>query len=215
MHRLSPFILVAAAIVAPAEAAILDQYQAHIAEASQRFGIPESWVRAVIMAESNGERRALSPKGAMGLMQLMPDTWDERRDQYGLAADPYQPRANILAGTAYLKAMHDRFGYPGLFAAYNAGPGRYDEHLRTGRPLPRETQRYVARIEKVLGRSSELAVDGVVSPPVNPGNSAHTASGTQLFFTLSTEKNEAEKAQYSPPESEIFAPVSTRNQHEE
>jgi len=214
MHRLSPFILVATAIVTPAEAAVLDQYQPYIAEASQRFGIPENWVRAVIMAESNGDRQALSPKGAIGLMQLMPDTWDELRDQYGLAADPYQPRANILAGTAYLKAMHDRFGYPGLFAAYNAGPGRYEDHLRTRRPLPRETQRYVAHIEKALGRSSELVLDGAVSPPANAGNPAQTASGTRLFFTLSTLKNEAENAQHSAPESEIFVSLSTQNDHE-
>ncbi|WP_420848015.1 lytic transglycosylase domain-containing protein [Nitratireductor luteus] len=167
------------------------------------------------MAESNGDRQALSPKGAMGLMQLMPNTWEELRDSHGLSADPYQPRVNIFAGTAYLKAMHDRFGYPGLFAAYNAGPGRYDEHLRTGRPLPRETQRYVARIEKALGRSSELALDGVISPPANAGNSAKIASGTRLFFTLSTLKNEAESAQNSATESEIFVPVWTRNQHAE
>ncbi len=215
MHRLSPFILVAAATVAPAEAAILDQYQPHIAEASQRFGIPESWVRAVVMAESNGNRQALSPKGAMGLMQLMPDTWDELRDQQGLRADPYQPRANILAGTAYLRAMHDRFGYPGLFAAYNAGPGRYEEHLRAGRPLPRETRAYVARIESALANTSELAVDGAVSPPANAGSPAQIASGTRLFFTLSTLKSEAENARNSAPESEIFVPVSTRSQHEE
>jgi len=215
MHRLSPLILVAAAaVVAPAEAAILGQYQPHIAEASRRFGIPESWVRAVIVAESNGDRRALSPKGAMGLMQLMPDTWDELRDQHGLSADPYQPRANILAGTAYLKAMYDRFGYPGLFAAYNAGPGRYEEHLRTGKTLPAETRAYVARIEKALGRSSEQAFDGVVSPPANAGNSAPVASGTRLFFTLSTVKNETENAENSAPGSDTFAPVSTRNQHD-
>jgi soluble lytic murein transglycosylase-like protein len=206
---------VAAATVAPAEAAILDQYQPHIAEASQRFGIPESWVRAVVMAESNGNRQALSPKGAMGLMQLMPDTWDELRDQQGLRADPYQPRANILAGTAYLRAMHDRFGYPGLFAAYNAGPGRYEEHLRAGRPLPRETRAYVARIESALANTSELAVDGAVSPPANAGSPAQIASGTRLFFTLSTLKSEAENARNSAPESEIFVPVSTRSQHEE
>lgn len=214
MHRLSPLIFAAAAIVAPAEAAILDQYQPHIAEASQRFGIPESWVRAVIMAESNGDRRALSPKGAMGLMQLMPDTWDELRDQYGLSADPHQPRANILAGTAYLKAMHDRFGYPGLFAAYNAGPGRYDELLRTGRPLPRETRAYVARIEEMLSDRSKLGAGSAVSPPESAESSTAVVSGSGLFFTLSTLKNEAEDAQNSAPESEIFVPLSTPDGHE-
>jgi hypothetical protein len=111
--------------------------------------------------------------------------------------------------------MHDRFGYPGLFAAYNAGPGRYEEHLRAGRPLPRETRAYVARIESALANTSELAVDGAVSPPANAGSPAQIASGTRLFFTLSTLKSEAENARNSAPESEIFVPVSTRSQHEE
>ncbi|MDF1628012.1 MAG: lytic transglycosylase domain-containing protein [Parvibaculaceae bacterium] len=214
MHRLSPFILVAAAIVIPAEAAILDQYQPHIAEASQRFSIPESWVRAVIMAESNGDRRALSPKGAMGLMQLMPDTWDELRDQYGLAADPYQPRANILAGTAYLKVMHDRFGYPGLFAAYNAGPGRYEEHLRTGKPLPAETRAYVARIAEMLVDAGEFARHGTISPPTGTRDPDQIASGQRLFFSLSPTKSEAAGDQNAVPEGQLFVPLSTRKSGE-
>ena len=119
MDRLSPLIFVAATIVYPAYAAPLDQFQAHIKEASQRFGIPARWIEAVITAESSGEPKAVSPKGAMGLMQLMPETWAELRDQHDLGADPFDARMNILAGTAYLKAMQDRFGYPALFAAYN------------------------------------------------------------------------------------------------
>lgn len=82
----------------------------------------------------------------MGLMQLMPGTWAEMRRKHGLGANAHDPRDNILAGTAYLRAMHDRFGYPGLFAAYNAGPARYAEHLATGRPLPVETAAYVATV---------------------------------------------------------------------
>ena len=82
----------------------------------------------------------------MGLMQLMPGTWRRMRTVHGLGPNPHDPRDNILAGTAYLRAMYDRFGYPGLFAAYNAGPARYADHLATGRKLPRETIAYVARI---------------------------------------------------------------------
>lgn len=57
----------------------------------------------------------------MGLMQLMPATWRDTRELLGLGADPHNAHDNILAGTFYLRPMYDRFGYPGLFAAYNAG----------------------------------------------------------------------------------------------
>ena len=156
MDRLSPLIFAAAVIVTHVEAAAVDEFQVHIIEASQRFGIPARWIEAVIMAESNGDVRAVSPKGAMGLMQLMPETWAELRDQHDLGADPFDPRTNILAGTAYLKAMQDRFGYPALFAAYNAGPGRYEAHLLTGTPLPAETRDYVARIAEMLAGAADL-----------------------------------------------------------
>jgi hypothetical protein len=87
-----------------------------------------------------------SSAGAIGLMQLMPGTWAEMRARLGLGHDPDQPRDNILAGTLYLRLMHDRFGYPGLFAAYNAGPARYAEHMRGERSLPGETVRYLASV---------------------------------------------------------------------
>ncbi|MCT9000193.1 lytic transglycosylase domain-containing protein [Chelativorans intermedius] len=198
------------AIVASAEAGVLDRWQAHIAEASTRFGIPESWIRAAIMAESNGDPKAVSPKGAMGLMQLMPETWAELRDQHDLGADPFDPRTNILAGTAYLKAMQDRFGYPALFAAYNAGPGRYEDHLRTGKPLPAETRDYVARIAEMLTGAGHLASDGTNLPPTGTRNPDQIASGQRLFFWLSTTKNEAARDENSVPNGELFVPLSTR-----
>ena len=126
---------------------------AHIAEAAQRFRIPERWIRAVMQAESTGNARAVSSAGAMGLMQIMPGTWDELRAAHGFGSDPFDRRENILAGTAYLRQMYDQFGAPGFLAAYNAGPGRYVEHLRTGRTLPRETRRYVAALSQELGFS--------------------------------------------------------------
>src|SRR3546814_8097036 len=95
-------------------------------------------------AESAGDVRAVSHAGAMGLMQIMPATWTYLRGRYGLGDDPYHVRDNIIAGTAYLRELHDRFGSPGFLAAYNAGPGRYEQHLETGRPLPRETRAYLA-----------------------------------------------------------------------
>jgi len=87
-----------------------DRYAADIAEASRRFGIPESWIRAVMRVESRGDVHAVSPKGAIGLMQIMPDTWAGLRQRYRLGRNPYDPRDNILAGAAYLREMHDRFG---------------------------------------------------------------------------------------------------------
>ena len=122
-----------------------------VTEAAQRFDLPERWIDAVIEVESSSNPRAVSSAGAMGLMQIMPGTWTTLRIRYGLGDDPFDPRDNILAGTAYLREMHDRFGAPGFLAAYNAGPARYAEHLATGRPLPRETRDYVAALTPMLG----------------------------------------------------------------
>ncbi len=93
-----------------------------VEQASRRFGVPVRWIRAVLDVESAGDVRARSPKGAMGLMQIMPATWAELRVRYNLGNDPYDPHDNILAGTAYLRELLDRYGSPGVFAAYNAGP---------------------------------------------------------------------------------------------
>ena len=123
-------------------------FEHFVAEAALRFGIPASWITAVMQAESRGVVRAVSPKGAMGLMQIMPDTWSGLRSRYGLGADPFDPHDNILAGAAYLRELHDRYGTAGFLAAYNAGPGRYEDHLASGRPLPAETQAYVAALHR-------------------------------------------------------------------
>jgi hypothetical protein len=138
----------------PSVAATADQVAGFVAESSQRFGIPASWIRAVMRAESFGDVRALSPKGAMGLMQIMPATWAGLRLRYGLGADPYNAHDNIIAGAAYLRELHDRYGAPGFLAAYNAGPARYEDHLATGRPLPAETRAYVAVLAPLIGGGS-------------------------------------------------------------
>lgn len=141
-------------------------YAAHIAEASQRFGIPEHWIRAVLRAESAGDVRAISSVGAMGLMQVMPVTWAELRDRYGLGRDPYDPRDNILAGTAYLREMFDRYGnVAAMLAAHNAGPGRYDEYLATGRTLPAETRAYIAALAPILGGAAATEPPSSAPPP--------------------------------------------------
>jgi hypothetical protein len=133
------------------------QWRAEIAEASARFDVPTLWIERVMRAESRGRTQRsggpiTSPAGAMGLMQLMPGTWAELRSRLGLGSDPHAPRDNILAGTAYLREMYDRFGYPGMFAAYNAGPTRYAASLASGRALPAETRAYLA---EVAGQGSE------------------------------------------------------------
>ena len=133
-----------------------DPYAAFIAEAAQRFGVPEHWIRAVMRVESAGNMRAISSAGAMGLMQVMPATWTDLRARHRLGSNPYDPRDNILAGAAYLREMHDRYGSPGFLAAYNAGPGRYEEYL-AGRPLPAETRAYVAALAPIIGSSDALA----------------------------------------------------------
>lgn len=136
---------------APMATDLANRYAAEIAEASQRFGIPESWIRAVMRVESGGRARAVSPKGALGLMQIMPETWAGLRLRHRLGGDPYDPRDNILAGAAYLREMHDRYGAAGFLAAYNAGPGRYAEYLNFGRSLPAETLAYVAALAPLIG----------------------------------------------------------------
>ena len=124
---------------------------AAIAEASQRFGVPEHWLRAIMRVESRGLVRATSKKGAMGLMQIMPATGLDLRTRHGFGSDPYDIRENILAGAAYVREMHDRYGAPGFLAAYNAGPGRYEEFLSNGRSLPAETRNYVATLAPIIG----------------------------------------------------------------
>jgi transglycosylase-like protein with SLT domain len=122
-----------------------------VTEAAQRFSIPESWIRAVMRVESFGDARAVSQKGAIGLMQVMPKTYAELRVRHRLGANPCDPHDNILAGAAYLREMLNRYGAPGFLAAYNAGPARYDEHLIKGRPLPGEAQDYVAKLAPMIG----------------------------------------------------------------
>jgi cell division septation protein DedD len=128
-----------------------DPWGPYIHEASARFDVPELWIRSVMHVESGGQeyqygQLITSGAGAMGLMQVMPSTYDELRAQYSLGDDPYDPHNNILAGAAYMREMYDIYGSPGFLAAYNAGPNRLDDYLSNNRPLPDETRRYVAMI---------------------------------------------------------------------
>ena len=162
----------------------LQRWHEFTGEASRRFRIPQAWIYAVMDAESGGKtmldgRPITSRAGAMGLMQVMPETYEDMRAEYGLGADPHDPRDNILAGTAYLSAMFDRFGFPGLFAAYNAGPERYEEHLKRGKPLPKETVAYLKQL-----RGTGISADDIdeFEGDSKAPNSQNAPSGRSLFF---------------------------------
>lgn len=172
---------------APLRADEVGHWRPLVAEASERFGVPAGWIERVMRAESGGRTRLdgrsiRSAKGAIGLMQLMPGTWSDMRARLSLGRDPDDPRDNIMAGTFYLRQLYDRFGYPGLFAAYNAGPARYEQYL-AGRPLPAETRAYLAGMGIAPGRvaaperqtlflvrrdRADGPEDGDTAPPVDP-----------------------------------------------
>lgn len=118
----------------------------HAPEAARRSELPVDVILRVMRAESRGRPRAISHKGAMGCMQIMPPTWSYLTRRYGLGSDPWNPRMNMIGGALYLAEMVRQFGYPGAYAAYNAGPGRYQRHVRNGVPLPAETIAYTAQI---------------------------------------------------------------------
>jgi soluble lytic murein transglycosylase-like protein len=188
----------------------------HVAEASQRFGLPEQWIYAVMRTESAGRIGAVSSAGAVGLMQLMPGTWARQRTRFGLGADPFDPRDNIMAGTSYLREMYDSYGASGFLAAYNAGPGRYEDWRDRGRPLPIETRAYVARIAPMLQTASAPTVVASASS-MQPARTSWTQG--QLFAARSNDveatpaANIDEVAAAPPPASsrppgDLFAPVS-------
>ena len=112
-------------------------------------------------------RPTTSSAGAMGLMQLMPGTWSALRIRHDLGADPHDPHDNIMGGTAYLAAMHARFGFPGLFGAYHAGPARYADFVRAGRPLPPETIAYMAAVTASLAAPG-MPLNHHIRAPLQP-----------------------------------------------
>ena len=140
-----------------------ERWHSFVAHAATRFDLPEDWLHAVMRTESGGCETmngapTISSAGAMGLMQLMPSTWATYREQLQLGDDPHYPSDNILAGSAYLRDLYDRYGWPGAVAAYHAGPTRYDEHLSGFRPLPRATTDYVARVERLTSKQGSISI---------------------------------------------------------
>ena len=120
-----------------------------ICAAAKKHRVPAAFVKSIVAAESNFDSDAVSPKGAIGLMQLMPATAEE----YG--ADPNIPEQNVDAGTHYLRTLMDKYGnrrssLKRVIAAYNAGPSRVDRYR--GVPPFRETRAYVMRVLSLLRR---------------------------------------------------------------
>jgi soluble lytic murein transglycosylase-like protein len=204
-------------------------YAVHVADAARRFGIPEAWIWAVMRIESNGDARAVSTAGAMGLMQIMPATWATLRARYRLGSDPFNAHDNIMAGTAYLREMHDRYGdVTAMLAAYNAGPGRYDEHLSRGRPLPGETVAYLAKLAPITGgaddtqlaaapapdpfawRRAALFAVRSAAPSTVPPDTANHAADVQAERPL-TESAGVAMAAITPLSAGLFVPVSRRS----
>ncbi len=186
-----------------------DRYADFIAEAAERFDIPAVWIRAVMRAESDGDARSTSSKGAMGLMQIMPQTWAELRIHYGLCEDPYDPHDNIMAGAAYLRELFDRYGNPGFLAAYNAGPGRY-EASRKGRALPPETRAYVDKLAPDIarGEAEPSALKSPASPAVETSSWAQAPIfAMQPVRTSSADPVSTDHAQPTPEVRDVLAIV--------
>jgi SLT domain-containing protein len=188
----------------------------YVSEASQRFGLPESWIYAVMRTESAGRIGAVSSAGAMGLMQLMPGTWARQRTRFGLSSDPFDPRDNIMAGTSYLREMYDSYGAVGMLAAYNAGPGRYEDWRDRGRPLPAETRAYIARIAPMLQSGSTQVIVASASPlqPARPSRmqsqlfAARSERDDGVSGNSATDAPSQPRAQSNAPSHGLFVPIS-------
>jgi len=189
---------------------LMKRWNPFIAEASDRFGVPESWIRAVMQIESGGRTELAdnqpitSSAGAMGLMQIMPSTYEDMRQQHRLGSDPYDPHDNILAGAAYLSWLRGVYPYPTLFAAYNDGPGNLEERLMRGDLLPTETRDYVGDVTLTLKtggaimhwkkarftrpNGSPVWISGAAGGTVRAALPGEYASGTQSVITVGRAK---------------------------
>ena len=205
----APITIAPSAVTAQDRAVPASEQQAidsYIAEAAHRFGIPQYWIRAVMEVESARNPRAVSHAGAMGLMQIMPGTWAELRAAYGFGDDPFHPRENILAGTAYLRQMYDRFGSPGFLAAYNAGPARYQNHLDTGRALPQETRHYLAILAPLIREGTDVV--RAVNRPQRPQDWRDAPLFVATVEDQQTPDNDAQRIASNGSHDKMFVPRS-------
>jgi len=197
----------------------IGRWQSFIAEASRKFEVPQSWIRVVMRHESGGQtvldgQPVTSATGAAGLMQVMPKTYASLQMRYGLGTNIYDPHDNIMAGAAYLREMYDRYGYPSLFAAYNAGPKRLDASLLGGKPLPSETVDYLDGILPGVGKLLNWSLEPTDSSdgrsPSQAGSRAEFNPPADLFFTKSPATNRTNSANES---GAIFVQSNTHRRH--
>lgn len=205
--------------VTPANADNVSQWQPHISEASHRFGIPEDWIVRVMRAESGGQTKRngkaiRSRVGAIGLMQIMPGTWTGLTARYSLGSNPDDPRANILGGTAYLREVYDQFGYPGLFAAYNAGPARYAAYAAGRSRLPRETIAYVASITGSAA-PTPLSPSAPAAAVHNDVQLASAAQPQTLFFSVKNQPHSESGLPQDSTQSTLFLTLKTASRGSE
>ena len=141
---------------------LLDRWNPLVQEAAEKFHIPPAWLKAVMRRESGGRTLLkdgspiVSDAGAVGVMQVMPRTYEQMAKQYRLGSDPFNPRDNVFAAAGYLRWLHGRYGFPAMFAAYNDGPGNFDDHLHGGARLPAETRNYLKAITAELGQRLKI-----------------------------------------------------------
>ena len=151
-------VLAASGAASPAASAVPAEACArHAGEAAARAQLTPDVILRVMHVESRGRPTAISPKGAIGCMQIMPATWRYLTARHALGPDPWDARMNMIGGALYLAELVARFGLPGAYSAYNAGPARYARHVARGVPLPRETVHYTAMLE---GRTLPPAARG-------------------------------------------------------
>lgn len=174
-----------------------------IAEASERFGIPAVWIRAIVLKEPDRTARTSSRKGSVGLMQLSPERWTELRHRYAFGTNPADSRDSILAGTAHLREMYDRYGSKDFLAAYIMGPTRYDECMKSGAPLPEETQAVIAELAPLIEPGLKDVVGSTVRAKIISWRNAP-------LFVAQAERSSSDKALAAgvPKERSAKSPTS-------
>ena len=205
-----------------------DPWGPYIQLAAARFDVPARWIRQVMHVESGGHeyidgQLTVSGAGAMGLMQVEPETYQEMAARYGLGGDPFNPYDNIMAGTAYIHEMYEVYGSPGFLAAYNAGPGRLDSFMNYSRPLPDATDNYIAMIAPAIqgyypahrSEADQLALNtepmgtstGILPPGYNPDAPAAANTIEVAYAAPRTAPAVAEVAYNPPPAPRVPAPA--------
>ena len=185
--------------------------RAHVPEAAARSGLDVDVIMRLMRAESGGSASIVSLKGAMGCMQIMPATWDYLSRRYGLGNDPYAARMNMIGGAMYLAELARRFGWPGAYAAYNAGPARYIRYAVNGVPLPAETVAYAAR----LGGGAAPAIAAITRPRWQEARLFLDRAGGALEagdmharrLAVASEEADAPPVSAAAPRSEHVAPT--------